>query len=84
MKHFTSSEYWEAFDALPQAIQKKAREKYELLKDNQFHPSLRLKKIEDYWSVRIGIRYRALGIQDGEDVLWFWIGHHKVYDELIK
>lgn len=84
MKHFTSPGFWDAFEALPVEIQRKAKEKYQIIKGNEFHPSLKLKKIDDYWSVRIGLQYRALGIADGEDILWFWIGHHKVYDEFLK
>ena len=84
MKHFASPEFWEAFDRLPAEIQRKAREKHQLLKNDPHHPSLKLKKIDEFWSARIGIQYRALGIEEDGDILWFWIGHHRIYDELLK
>ena len=56
---------------------------YALLKSNERHPGLQLKKAGRFWSVRVGLHYRALGIEDGEDVVWFWIGHHAEYDRLL-
>jgi hypothetical protein len=50
------------------------------------HPSLRFKKVnqlENVYSVRIGLGYRALGILKGSVVTWFWIGSHADYDRLI-
>jgi hypothetical protein len=57
---------------------------FDLLKQDQQHPSLHFKKIVDYWSVRVGLHYRALAINDGEDLVWVWIGSHGEYDRLIK
>jgi hypothetical protein len=34
--------------------------------------------------VRIGLAYRALGVRDGDDVVWFWIGSHADYDQLLR
>ena len=57
---------------------------YHLLKSNQRHPSLHLKQIGHYWSVRIGLHYRAVGVDaPTEGILWFWIGSHSEYDHLI-
>jgi hypothetical protein len=33
--------------------------------------------------VRIGLGVRALGVRDGDDLIWFWIGTHAHYDRLI-
>ena len=35
------------------------------------------------WSVRVGIHYRPLAVEDGEEIVWFWIRHHSEYDLLI-
>jgi hypothetical protein len=61
-----------------------ADENFRLLKDNPFHPSLHFKKIGRYWSVRAGIKYRALGVQQDDAIVWFWIGSHADYDNLIS
>lgn len=58
-----------------------ADKNYDILKKDPKHPSLRFKKIGKLWSVRVGIYYRALGIE--EDIVWFWIGSHADYDKLI-
>ena len=65
--HRTSSRFWKCFDKLPSSIRKTADENFELLKNNPYHPSLHFKKIGSFWSVRIGLNYRALAIEDGED-----------------
>jgi hypothetical protein len=54
-----------------------------LLKRDQRHPSLQFKKVGRYWSVRIGMRYRALAVEVEDGYLWFWIGSHADYDKLI-
>jgi len=45
---------------------------------------LHFKKIKQFRSVRIGLNYRALGVEIPEGIVWFWIGHHGDYDKLIK
>jgi hypothetical protein len=41
------------------------------------------KKVGNYWSVRAGQAYRALGVEIETGILWFWIGTHAEYDRLI-
>ena len=48
------------------------------------HGSLHFKKVGKFYSVRIGISYRALGTEIEEGLLWFWIGTHAEYDKLIN
>lgn len=47
------------------------------------NPPLHFKKIGRFWSVRVGLHYRALAVEDEEGLVWFWIGHHSEYDDLI-
>jgi hypothetical protein len=42
-----------------------------------------LNKVGRYWSVRVGHRYRALAVEDGNNVVWSWIGSQAEYDHLI-
>lgn len=84
MKHFTSPSFWKCYNDLPSEIKELADKNYLLLKENPFHPSLHFKKIDNYYSVRVGLKYRALGIAANEDVLWFWIGSHNDYDRLLS
>ena len=83
MIHRATSRFWQAYEALPSEVQRLADENYELLKRDPRHPSLHFKKVSRFWSVRVGLRYRALAVQDGDDMVWFWIGRHDQYDRLI-
>jgi hypothetical protein len=47
LKHFTSSKFWQYYDALPANIQKLARDSYELLKQNPARPSLKFKPVKN-------------------------------------
>lgn len=83
MRHFTTADFWDYYDNLPEQIQKVADKNYELLKQNPKHPSLHFKKVNQYWSVRVGKGYRAVGVEAEEGIIWFWIGTHTEYDNLI-
>jgi hypothetical protein len=65
---------------LPLPVRKLADANYELLKRDPRHPSLQFKKVGRYWSVRNGLRYRALAVEVDHGYLWFWIGSHADYD----
>ena len=84
MRHFTSPRFWDCYVHLPDPARQLADESFELLKKNPNHPSLHFKKIGQYRSVRVGLRYRALGIPVQDGLLWFWIGTHSAYDRLLK
>lgn len=84
MKHLTTPEFWKHFGRLPQHVQVLARKNFDLLKSDPKHPSLHFKQIEQFWSVRVGLHYRALGLDVKEGVLWFWIGTHAEYDQMVS
>jgi hypothetical protein len=44
---------------------------------------LQFKKVGRFWSVRVGLHYRALAVEHGADLIWFWIGSHADYDKLL-
>jgi len=83
VRHFTTPRFWKAYDGLPAEIQKLADKNFELLRDDLDHPSLHLKKVGRFWSVRVGRSYRALAAEHDYGFLWFWIGTHGEYDDLI-
>ena len=83
MKHRATPKFWKFHGELPKEIQELANNNYEILKNDPRHPSLHFKKVGRFWSVRVGIHYRALAVEDGSDIVWFWIGHHSEYDKLI-
>jgi hypothetical protein len=83
MRHFASRAFWEAYGKLPEQVRAVADKNYALLKQNPQHPSLQFKKVGKYWSVRVGLRYRALAVEADDDLVWFWIGSHADYDAMI-
>jgi hypothetical protein len=83
MNHYASPSFWAAYESLPLSVQRQADRNYELLKADPKHPSLHFKKAGKYWSVRVGLHYRALAVNVEDGVLWFWIGSHAEYDKLV-
>jgi hypothetical protein len=78
--HRASAKFWRFYQELPHEIQRLADKNFELLKGNPSHHSLHFKKVGRYWSARIGIHYRAVAVQEGDDLVWFWIGTHEEYN----
>ena len=39
---------------------------------------------EPIYAARVGLGYRALAILDGDAAVWFWIGTHAEYDQLLR
>ncbi|MGB3634628.1 MAG: hypothetical protein WA982_11355 [Rubrobacteraceae bacterium] len=68
---------------MPNPVRKLADKNFKLLKNDSRHPSLRFKQVGRFFSVRVGISYRALGVEVKGGVLWFWIGSHEDYDKII-
>lgn len=76
--------FWFEYRRLPEPIRLLADKNFQLLKNNPAHPSLMVKKIGPFWSARVGLHYRALAKQRPDGLIWFWIGHHSQYEELLK
>ena len=84
MKSRASSKFWSSYQQLPSEVQQRARKQYRLWTEKPEHRSLRFKKIKGFWSARIDVRHRALGVMDGDTVVWFWIGTHDEYEQILK
>jgi mRNA-degrading endonuclease RelE of RelBE toxin-antitoxin system len=66
MKSFTVESYWKSYKELSETMQKQADAKFELWKENPFHPSLHFKCVNsenNIWSVRVNIDHRALAVK---------------------
>ena len=84
MKHFASRAFWDAYERLPEQVRALADKNFALLKQDPRHPSLQFKKVGRLWSVRVGLRYRALATEADSNLVWFWIGSHADYDAMIR
>jgi hypothetical protein len=87
MKSHTTEGFRKTFSALPDQVQRQAREAYRLFTQNPYQPSLRFRRVhsvQPIYSARISIDYRALGVYAGDAIVWFWIGSHADYDRLLS
>ena len=87
MKSRTTPEFRALLAALPAHVPKQARVAYRLFASDPKHPSLRFKQVHHdppTYSARVGLAYRAVGVIGGDTVVWYWIGSHADYDQLLK
>jgi hypothetical protein len=86
ISHLTK-DFRACFKRLPASIKKQSRKAYELWQNDPQHPSLDFKRVgkkSAVYSVRVAIGWRALGLKQYDEILWFWIGSHANYDRLLK
>ena len=83
MNHFVSKTFWDCYNALPERIQTLADKNFDLLRENPAHPSLHFKRVGRFRSARVGLTHRALSVEVEDGLLWFWIGDHSEYDQVI-
>ncbi len=87
MRSRTTRKFRALYDALPNATRDRAKAAYVLWSGNPDHRSLRFKKVHatlPVYSVRIDLDWRAVGVMDGDTVVWFWIGSHADYERLLR
>jgi mRNA-degrading endonuclease RelE of RelBE toxin-antitoxin system len=83
----TTRAFRKRLEALPASIQAKAVEAFRTFESDPSHQSLSLKRVHSsrpVFSARIGRSYRALALLEEKGWIWFWIGHHSEYDNLIR
>lgn len=71
MHSSASSSFWACFHELTDEIQRISIKQYRLWLRDPKHPSVQFKRVQGYWSARITDNYRALGILEGDTVIWF-------------
>ncbi len=87
MKSSVTKVFRKRLDELPATIQEQAARAYALWRADPHHPSLQLKKVsptQPIYSARVGMGHRALGLREADQMVWFWIGTHAEYDEILK
>jgi hypothetical protein len=82
----TTLDFRRRLGLLPAAVQVQAKQSYRLWLSDPWHNSLRFKKVSQTgpaYSARVGSGHRAVGVRRGDLVVWFWIGTHAEYDNLL-
>ena len=87
MKSRTTQQFRERLDGLPLQVREQAKSAYLRFQQNPSHPSLQFKKVHGtlpVYSVRINLEYRAVGVLNSDEIVWFWIGAHAEYDKILR
>ena len=72
--------FWQLYENLPDDIKSLADKTFIDLKKTQEHTLLNILKVGRYWSLPIGTKNRALGVEvDEGGLLWCWIGSYSDY-----
>ena len=72
---------------LPIDIRNQANESYSKFKNDPYYPGLHFKRVHSkraIFAIRISKDYRSLGVLQGNEIIWFWIGSHSDYDKILK
>ena len=86
MNSRTTRRFRQLLAALPSHVRRQARDAYGLFQQNPAHPGLHFKQVHHdppTYSARVGISYRAIGVLDGDNVVWYWVGTHAEYDRFV-
>ena len=84
---YTTKGFWKLHEALPEQTQRRAKAAYRRFQEDPWHPSLQFKQVHEVkpiYSARISRDYRAVGIKEADEIVWFWIGSHSDYDNLLS
>ena len=87
MKSATTGAFWKHYGDLPAEARKQAKEAFRRFRQDPSHPGLHFKRVHSQrpvFSVRISRAYRSIGVLQGDEITWFWIGSHAEYDKLVK
>ena len=87
MNSFLLPEFLVLYRGLPESVRQQARQAYSLFQQDPHHPGLRFRQVHPtrpISSARVGLHYRAVGVRQGNDISWFWIGSHAEYDHLLS
>jgi hypothetical protein len=83
----TTGDFWRAYRALPEDVKERARAAYRRFQQDPYHRGLRFRRVHQthpFYSARVGLHYRAVGAMEGDTIIWFWIGSHAEYDQLVR
>jgi len=83
----TTERFRKLYENLPEQIREQARQAYSQFKSDPYYSGLRFKRVHSsrpIYSVRITKDYRAVGVQQNNEIIWFWIGSHSDYDKLMN
>jgi hypothetical protein len=87
VKSVTTEQFRQLYAKAAKARQLRIRRAYRLWIVDPKHPSLRFKKVHNHlpiYSARVDLDWRAVGVLRDNIVVWFWVGFHQHYEELLR
>ncbi|MDA8560277.1 hypothetical protein N9L33_00575 [Nitrospinae bacterium] len=77
--------FWNCYEKLQNDIKILTDKTFSDLKKTREHPSLKILKAGRYWSLPIGEKNRALGVEvHGSGLLWCWVGSFSDYNSFLE
>jgi mRNA-degrading endonuclease RelE of RelBE toxin-antitoxin system len=86
MKSRTTKSFRASLASLPRQVQQQAKGAFKQFKEDHTYPSLHFKRVHErqpVYSARISLKYRVVGVVDGDEIVWFWAGSHADYEKLL-
>ena len=78
-------QFWKTYEKLPNDIKSLTDKTFSDLKKTPENSSLKVLKVGRYWSLPIGEKNRALGIEvDEGGLLWCWVGSFSDYNSFLE
>jgi len=87
VKSVTNDAFRRLYSRATKERQLRIRRAFRLWSLDPKHPSLRFKKVHSTMpvdSARVDLDWRAVGVLKNETMVWFWVGSHRHYEELLK
>ncbi len=88
MRSIRTRRFKDLYGRLPESVQQEADEAYRRFTADPNYPGLNFERIQGtkalLYSVRVGLRHRAMAGRNGDTWVWFWIGSHSDYDKLLS
>jgi hypothetical protein len=84
---YVTEDFVAIFATLPEEVKVRARKAYRQWRENPSHPSLHFKRVhsrEPIYSARVSLKWRVLGLWEGNSMYWFWIGTHADYERMLQ
>ena len=83
----THPRFWKLYEKLPPAIREQAKKQYRIFRNDPYHAGLHFKCVHSshpIYSARITRDYRVVGVMNDNTIIWFWVGNHDDYENLLR
>lgn len=86
MRSRTTAHFRKQLARIPTNVQEQAKRTYRVWRTDPYRNGLEYGRVHPsrpYYSVRIGLHWRAVALVENGLATWIWIGSHSDYDKLL-